>query len=159
MSKRNILLSLSVIFVCLAIWKHGYFLEWNYNRKWRHIPEFILNPVVSSFEMDCSGFFPEYGFSRLTQVKGELPKDLDEEFSIVTNAMTESFSKAPSNFDLSKATPYFFKCKHDQYLLVWYMENYGTNREAYVSAVIDSENIWRLGWLISSEKRKAEAVN
>lgn len=152
MSRKKVLLAIVVIGLVLVIWQFDKFFEWNINRKWKSIPEFIVHDNLARFESDCSPFYQIFGFSSVTLVENELSEAYNNTFSSATNYIVKYYSEPPYNFNFPESKQYSFRCKHGQYLLVWHIENYGTNCAAYTTAHIDSNIIWQIGGVTSYAK-------
>lgn len=110
---------------------------------WNKYPESVKQELWN-FSFQCTGFSP-FTESWIRRVEEEdLPSTIREwlpgyiEYHDTSNTNEYGFK-----FDFEASTPYFFKCQHDQYQLIWTADNSSELTNTAVKVRLDENNIWQ----------------
>lgn len=118
--------------------------EWVYRKViWKDIPERV-QAELHWFRFQCTGF-SLLNESRITQVsEKDLPDTIAEWLpEYISRNDISNTNEFGYQFNFSESTPYFFKCQHDQFMLVWYARNQNTDTSSSMVLWADEQNIWR----------------
>lgn len=147
MKKKLTILGFTLALLGFFIWRAPYIFEWNYNRRWKQIPIAFQGDLMR-FESDCSN-----RYSRIFGVPplNEPPIEIAEQINLITNCINTSNIELNSYFDLSTSTPYFFKCRCSNYLLIWHNGSLDSPKGNYVIARITDGDIRNFSTVFKGE--------